>query len=108
MYDEAVQRIECRSFSGACESMDRGICTTIPTKYLSRSTPFYDVVQQLIGSKAIYVQQLAKTGSLLMYPGEQSYFLISRTLTNSTQSEMLTSDSESSEDEDCSITGFAQ
>ena len=43
-----------------------------------------------------------------MYRGEQSDFLISRTLTKSTQSEMITSDSESSEDEECSITGFAQ
>ncbi len=43
-----------------------------------------------------------------MYHGEQSDFLISRTLTKSTQSEMITSDSESSEDEDCNITGFAQ
>ena len=43
-----------------------------------------------------------------MYHGEQSYFLISTTLTKSTQSEMITSDSESSEDEDCSITGIAQ
>ena len=43
-----------------------------------------------------------------MYHGEQSDFLISMTLTKSTQSEMITSDSESSEDEDCSITGFAQ
>ena len=90
------------------ESMDRGIGTTIPKKYLSRRTSFYEVVQQLIGSKASYVQQLAKAGSLLIYPSEQSDFLISRTLTKSTQSEMLTSDSESSEDEDCSITGFAQ
>ena len=118
MYDEAVQRIECRSFSGHVydmldvwrkyESMDRGIGTTIPKKYLSRRTSFYEVVQQLIGSKASYVQQLAKAGSLLMYHGEQSDFLISRTLTKSTESEMITSDSESSEDEDCSITGFAQ
>ena len=90
------------------ESMDRGIGTTIPKKYLSRRTSFYEVVQQLIGSKASYVQQLAKAGALLMYHGEQSYFLISRTLTKSTQSEMITSDSESSDDEDCSITGFAQ
>ena len=52
------------------ESMDRGIGTTIPKKYLSRKTSFYKVVQQLIGSK---VQQL-------MYPGEQSDILISRTL----------------------------
>ena len=73
-----------------------------------RRTSFYEVVQQLIGSKASYVQQLAKAGSLLMYHGEQSYFLISRTLTKSTQSEMITSDSESSDDEDCSITWFAQ
>ena len=43
-----------------------------------------------------------------MYHGEQSDFLISRTLTKSTQSEMITSDSESSEDVDCSITGFGQ
>ena len=62
----------------------------------------------MIGSKASYVLQLAKAGSLLMYHGEQSDFLISRTLTKSTQSEMITSDSESSEDEECSITGFAQ
>ena len=120
MYDEAVQIIECRSFSGYVydmldvwrkyESMDRGIGTTIPKKYLSRRTSFYEVVQQLIGSKASYVQQLAKAGSLLMYHGEQSDFLISRTLTKSTQSEIITSDSESSEDENnyCSITGFAQ
>ena len=118
MHDEAVQRIECRSFSGHVydmldvwrkyESMDRGIGTTIQKKYLSRRTSFYEVVQQLIGSKASYVQQLAKAGSLLMYHGEQSDFLISRTLTKSTQSEMITSDSESREDEDCSITGFAQ
>ena len=73
-----------------------GIGTTMPKK-----------VQQLIGSKACYVQQLAKAGPLMMYHGEQSDFLISRTLTKSTQSEMITSDSESSEDEDCSITGFA-
>ena len=66
------------------ESMDRGIGTTIPKKYLSRRTSFYEVVQQLIGSKASYVQQLAKAGSLLMYHGEQSDFLISRTLTKST------------------------
>ena len=90
------------------ESMDRGICTTIPKKYLSRRTSFYEAVQQLIGSKASYVQQLAKAGSLLMHHGEQSDFLISRTLTKSTQSEMITSDSESCEDEGCSITGFAQ
>ena len=90
------------------ESLDRVIGTTIPKKYLSRRTSFYEVVQQLIGSKASYVQQLEKAGSLLMYPGEQSDFLISRTLTKSTQSQMLTSDSESSEDEDCSISGFAQ
>ena len=74
------------------ESMDRGIGTTIPKKYLSRRTSFYEVVQQLIGSKASYIQQLAKAGSLLMYPGDQSDFLISRTLTKSTQSDMLTSD----------------
>ena len=80
----------------------------IPKKYLSRRTSFYEVVEQLIGSKASYVQQLAEAGSLLMYHGEQSYFLISRTLTKSTQSEMITSDSESSENEDCSITGFSQ
>ena len=43
-----------------------------------------------------------------MYHGWQSDFLISSTLTKSTQSEMITSDSESSKDEDCSITGFAQ
>ena len=43
-----------------------------------------------------------------MYHGEQSDFLISRTLTKSTQSKMITSDSESCEDEGCSITGFAQ
>ena len=90
------------------ESMDRGIGTTIPKKYLSRRTSFYDVVQQLIGSKASYVQQLAKAGSLLMYHGEQTDFLNSRTITKSTQSEMITSDSESSENEGCSITGFAQ
>ena len=90
------------------ESMDREIGTTIPKNYLSRRTSFYEVVQQLIGSKASYVQQLAKAGSLLMYHGEQSDFLISRTLTKSTQSEMITSDSESNEDEYCSITGFAQ
>ena len=57
------------------------------------------------GSKASYIQQLAKAGSLLMYHGEQSDFLISRTLTKSTQSVMITSDYESSEDEDCSIRG---
>ena len=118
MYDEAVQIIECMSFSGHVydmldvwrkyESMDRGIGTTIQNKYLSRRTSFYEVVQQLIGSKASYVQQLAKAGSLLMYHGEQLDFLISTTLTKSTQSELITSDSESSEDEDCSITGFAQ
>ena len=90
------------------ESMDRGICTTIPKKYLSRRTSFYEAVQQLIGSKVSYIQQLAKAGSLLMYHGEQSDFLISSTLTKSTQSEMITSDSESCEDEGCSITGFAQ
>ena len=90
------------------ESMDRGICTTIPKKYLSRRTSFYEAIQQLIGSKASYVQQLAKAGSLLMYHGEPSDFLISRTLIKSTQSEMITSDSESCEDEGCSITGFAQ
>ena len=44
----------------------------------------------------------------MMYHGEQSDFLISRTLTKSTQSEMITSDPESSEDEDFSITGSAQ
>ena len=90
------------------ESMDRGIGTTIPKKYLSRRTSFYEVVQQLIGSKASYIQQPAKAGSLMMYHGEQSDFRISRTLTKSTQSELITSDSELSEDEDCSITGFAQ
>ena len=90
------------------ESMDRGMCTTIPNKYLSRRISFYEAVQQLIGSKASYVQQLAKAGSFLMYHGEQSDFLISRTLTKSTQSEMITSDSESCEDEGCSITGLAQ
>ena len=37
MYDEAVQIIECRS-------MVRGIGTTIPKKYLSRRTSFYEVV----------------------------------------------------------------
>ena len=114
MYDEAVQRIECRSFSGACVrhagcmEPDRGICTTIPKKYLSRRTSFYEAVQQLIGSKASYVQQLVKAGSLLVYHGEQSDFLISRTLTKSTQSEIITSDSESCEDQGCSITGFTQ
>ena len=84
------------------ESMDRGIGTTIPKKYLSRRTSFYEVVQQLIGSKASYMQQLAKAGS------EQSDFLISRTLTKSTESEMITSNFESSEDEYCSITVFAK
>ena len=63
------------------ESMGRGIGTTIPNKYLSRRTSFHEVVQQLIGSKASYIQQLSKAGSLLMYHGEQSDFLISRTLT---------------------------
>ncbi len=34
------------------DSMDRGIATTVPKKYLSRRASFYEVVQQLIGSKA--------------------------------------------------------
>ena len=101
MYDEAVQTIECRSFSGACVR-HAGRMEKI------REHGKYEVVQQLIGPKASYVQQLVKAGSLLMYHGEHSDFLISTTLTKSTQSEMITSDSESSEDEDCNITGFAQ
>ena len=54
MYDEAVQIIECRSFSGHVydmldvlrkyESIGRGIGTTIPNKCLSRRTSFYEAV----------------------------------------------------------------
>ena len=81
MHDEVGQRIECGFSWGHVynmldvwrkyERMDRGICTTIPNKYLSRRTSFYEAVQQLIGSKASYVEQLGKAGSLLMYHGEQ-------------------------------------
>ena len=111
-----AQKIECRSFSGAC--VRHAGCMETIREHVQRNwydytkeipvDKDYEVVQQLIGSKASYVQQLAKAGSLLMYHGEQSHFLISRIITKSTQSEMITSDSETIEDEDCSITGFAQ
>ena len=43
-----------------------------------------------------------------MYPGEQSDFIISKTLTRSCQRGMLSSESDTNEDDDCSDTQFAQ
>lgn len=81
---------------------------SVPMKYLSRRTTFYEKVQLLVGKKASYVKTLAN-GQLLMYPGEKSDFIISKTLSKSNkQQENLSSDSESTDDEDTSVLDIAQ
>lgn len=78
------------------ENMCNGVGTPVPKKYQSRRTTFYEVVQQLVGPKADYVQPLSN-GPLLMYPGDKSDFIISKTLTGSKQQGRFSSDSESEE-----------
>jgi len=81
-----------------CMSSEMGTC--VPMRYQSRCTTFYERVQLLVGPKASYVRTLG-TGSILMYPGEKSDFIISKTLIKSRQQCFVSSsDTESTEDED--------
>lgn len=80
----------------------------VPVSYQSRRTTFYEQVQLLIGQKVNYVRTLP-TGSLLMYPGEKSDFIISKTLTKCHQQRgTFSSDSESTDIEDAATIEIAQ
>lgn len=78
-----------------CSDMDSGIAL----KYQSRRATFYEEVQRRIGAKCSYVRPLTG-GTLLIYPGDKSDFIISKSLTKSSQQAMFSSDSESTADED--------
>ena len=68
----------------------------VPSRYKSRRSTFYDKVQMIVGQEASFVRTLS-TGSLLMYPGEKSDYIISKTLSKRYQAGM-SSDSESTQD----------
>ena len=55
--------------------------TPMQKRYQSRIATFYEEIQQFVGPKASFVRPLSK-GSPLMYSGEQSEFIISKTRTN--------------------------
>ena len=79
------------------ESMCSDTGTRMPMRFQSTRTTFDKKVQLLVGPKASYVQTIG-TGSLLMYPGERSDFIISKIMTKSFQEGMFSSDFESAED----------
>jgi len=76
----------------------------VPAKYLSRRHSFYEDVKRAIGAKAGFVRPLGGGNkSLLMYPGDESDFVISHSLSKDTSSDLMaSSESESSAAEDSS------
>lgn len=85
------------------EDICRDMGKQLPQKYLSRRSTFYERVQHLIGPKANYVRSLSRS-SLLMYPGDQSEFIIAKSLSKYSQQETFSSDPESSDTDDASGT----
>lgn len=74
--------------------------TEIPQKYLSRKKSFYTDIEQALGSKANFVRPMDVKASLLMYPGNQSEYVISHSLSKGGERPELfaSSGSESSEE----------
>ena len=76
----------------------------IPQKYLSRRQSFIDDVRMHLGHRANFVRSLDIKAPLFMYPGDQSDFFITKTLTKASKKEMFgssgTDSSESSSEDD--------
>ena len=58
----------------------------IPRRYVSRKQSFYDDIKLALGAQAQFVRPLDSKASLLLYPGSEANYVISKSLTKASQS----------------------
>ena len=87
------------------QDMCRETGKTVPSRYQSRRSTFYESVKELIGGGANYAQSLSK-GPTLMYPSNKSDLVISKSLTAVSQRGLPMSESESTDDEGVILSVF--
>ena len=73
--------------------------TEIPQMYVSRRQSFIEDIQARLGHKANFVRSLDVQAPLYMYPGDQSDYVISKTLTKASRRELFDSSEDSSEED---------
>ena len=73
----------------------------VPRKYESRKQSFYEDLKSILGEQAQFVRPLDAKASLLLYPGSEANYVISKSLTKASQKyhyESYASESESESD----------